>query len=179
MKKLFTNPDYSAFYKVYKLLPMIYAALVLLAGLVFGIVDACMEITEIGDLEAAAVPIWLIIGAVASAIVLWLSSIIVSPTIVRTDAIIEINKKLNPQYCNTDTNSEQPHSYSNTDTNSEQLQTPPATPTPPQKTESEKKDFASLLKNITPAKKRTLIIIFSIALLIGATTFALDMIGVL
>ena len=90
MKKLFLNPDYTPFYRIYKLLPSIFTALTLIGAIVFGIIDACMEVTAIGDLEGAAVVIWLLIGAVAAGITLWISSICIAPTIVRTDATIEI-----------------------------------------------------------------------------------------
>ena len=89
MKKFFDG-IYEKAYGTYKLFPAIIAAIIVFGGFVFGIIDAFEEITDIGDLEILAVFVWLIIGAVAAAILFAFAVILISPTVVRTDAVLEI-----------------------------------------------------------------------------------------
>lgn len=104
MKKLLSlkNRNYTKFYNIYKMIPVICGLLTLVGGLIFGILDAIEEITGIGEAGLFAVIIWSIIGAVGALIVLFIMSITMSPTIVRTDATVGI---LNALKCNNGTSS--------------------------------------------------------------------------
>ena len=90
MKKFFDGV-YSKAYGIYKLWPAIVAGFVVFASFVFGIFDFAEGITDIGDdLEFFAVIVWLVIGAIVAAIFFAVTTIIISPTVVRTDAVLEI-----------------------------------------------------------------------------------------
>ena len=92
MKKLSSlkNLNYTRFYGFYKMIPLIYALIILVGGFLFGIFDAIEEITDIGDTGILAVVIWTMISVIASAIVLCVTALVMSPTIVRTDATVNI-----------------------------------------------------------------------------------------
>ena len=64
MKKI-----YSGAYKIYKILPLISAALTLFFSFVFGIADAAAGITELGDeLDFGAIIVWMLIGGILAVI---------------------------------------------------------------------------------------------------------------
>ncbi len=88
MKK--TNLDYTGFYGIYKKLPFINFIATMVLSLVWGIIDWCEWITEIGELEFGGLIIWLLIGAVVGLINTFFTCIYTSPTIVRTDATVAI-----------------------------------------------------------------------------------------
>ena len=98
------NPDYKKFYSIYKKLPGIVS--IILAVLVFAwsIVDVSVfsysgyyssyyGVMQIESLFLALI-IWWAIGAVLCAATWFFSALFVSATVARTDATIEINKKL-------------------------------------------------------------------------------------
>ena len=88
--------NYKKMYKIYKKLPFINSIITCLLSLVWGIIDGTQWITGIGDnLEGAAIAIWLLIGAVLAVIVMFLTCVTISPVVVRTDAALEINNKIN------------------------------------------------------------------------------------
>ena len=94
MKKR-TFIDYSTYYGIYKILPLIFAVLLIVGGIAFGIVDASAEVTAIGDdLGIFSAFIWALIGIVAAVIVCFLALIVMSPTVIRTDATLEILETL-------------------------------------------------------------------------------------
>ena len=86
--------NYMKYYGIYKKLPLINFISTVVIALVWGIVDAFEYITDIGELEVGAVFIWTLIGAVVGAIVMFFTAVVMSATIVRTDATIEIESKL-------------------------------------------------------------------------------------
>ena len=89
MKKLI--PNYSASYRFYKFLPMIFGGLTIVLGTIFGIVDAFVEVTPLGDdLGISMIPIALIASVVLATIVCFLTTLCIAPTVVRTDATLEI-----------------------------------------------------------------------------------------
>ena len=68
-----------------------------MGGWLFGIIDAAAEVTKLGEqLGFAAFIIWGNVGSLAVPLIFALSVILISPTVVRTDAIIEIRKSLEP-----------------------------------------------------------------------------------
>ena len=82
-------------YNIYKKLPLIYAISCLVAVLAWGIIDACLWITEMAyDLEFFVLGVWLIIGLVSAAIVFFVTKIVIAPTVLRTDAALAIEKSL-------------------------------------------------------------------------------------
>ena len=82
-------------YNTYKKLPLIYAISCLVAVLAWGVIDACLWITEMAyDLEFFVLVVWLIIGVVAAALVFFATKITIAPTVLRTDAVLAIEKSL-------------------------------------------------------------------------------------
>ena len=95
-KEKMTSTNYQKIYETtYKKLPLINAILVMILTLAWAIIDYSACITGIGDLEFfGCFAIWLLIGAVAAGIVAFLTAISISATIVRTDAILQIEKSI-------------------------------------------------------------------------------------
>lgn len=103
-KKAF-NPDYQKLYGIYKKLPSILAIVIMSLVFVWSIVDVSVFQYKpryssgyrygVMELESAflAMLIWWAIGAVVSVSVWFFSALSVSATVVRTDAIIELNNK--------------------------------------------------------------------------------------
>ena len=93
MKKFFDGV-YSKAYRAYRFMPLIIAGVVLLLFLVWGIIDASAGITDFDDIiddgEFFAVILWFLIGTVVAFISFVISVIAISPTVVRTDAALEI-----------------------------------------------------------------------------------------
>ncbi len=87
--------NYEKMYAIYKKLPLINFISTCVLSLIWGIIDACEWITEIGyGLEEGAVFIWVLIGAVVGGIVMFFTCVSISPVILRTDATLEINNKI-------------------------------------------------------------------------------------
>ena len=82
-------------YAIYKKLPLINFIATCVLSLAWGIIDAYEWITGIGELEFGGVVIWLLIGAALGGIVMFFTCVGISPVILRTDATLEINKKIN------------------------------------------------------------------------------------
>ena len=88
--------NYAKMYSIYKKLPLINFITTCALSLVWGIIDALEYITEIGgELEVGGVFIWLLIGAALGGIVMFFTCVAISPVILRTDATLEINNKIN------------------------------------------------------------------------------------
>ena len=88
--------NYEKMYAIYKKLPLINFIATCVLSLVLGIIDACVWITGIGyNLGFGAVFIWLLVGAVLGGIVMFFTCVRISPVIIRTDAALEINNKIN------------------------------------------------------------------------------------
>ena len=87
--------DYKMMYEIYKKLPLINFIATCVFSLVWGIIDVCSYITGIADLEFAGVIVWLLIGITLGGIVMFFTCVGISPVILRTDATLEINKKIN------------------------------------------------------------------------------------
>jgi hypothetical protein len=86
-----TKQDYNKFYNLYRKLPLINFIGIVSASLLFGILDATIGITPMyWDLDAVVVLIWPIIGVLVGGISYFFTMLSISPTIIRTDAIIEI-----------------------------------------------------------------------------------------
>ena len=94
--------NYKKFYSLYRLLPLILAATVFFLMLVWSIVD--ISVFKYGrytvyhgvmQLESAflCLIIWWLIGIVLAAATWFFSALAVSPTIIRTDAVIEMNER--------------------------------------------------------------------------------------
>ena len=86
--------NYKMFYSLYKKVPVYNAILIFIAAFIYGIVDASEEILIGYELGGAAFIIWLLIGAVAGGIVWFFSTLMTAATVVRTDAVLEMNEKL-------------------------------------------------------------------------------------
>ena len=80
-------------YNTYKKLPFIYAIFLLVAAIAWGIVDYCEYITDISYLDFGGLAIWFAIGLVSSAIVFFVTTLCISPTVLRTDAVLKIAEK--------------------------------------------------------------------------------------
>lgn len=91
------NIDYKKAYNIYKKMPLISFISTVVLALAWGILDAIAWITEIVESEFGIVVIWMLIGSVFAFITAFLTSIIVSPTVLRTDAALAIqNSMSNP-----------------------------------------------------------------------------------
>jgi hypothetical protein len=78
-------------YGIFKILPIIAVALTIVFSVFIGIADGIEAYTIIGEeLEMLAVVIWILIGFVSAAINFLITVIIISPTVVRTDATLEM-----------------------------------------------------------------------------------------
>ena len=87
--------NYKKMYEIYKKLPLINFITTCVLSLAWGIIDYCEFITAISDLDFGAIFIWLLIGAAFGGIVMFFTCVAISPTILRTDATLEINNKIN------------------------------------------------------------------------------------
>ena len=92
--------DFKKIYCVYRKLPFISAIISLIPVIVWAITDWCEWITVIGELEFGGFIIWLAIGSVFSVAVYFFTSLVISPTVVRTDAVLRIEKILNNKNSN-------------------------------------------------------------------------------
>ena len=88
------NIDYKKAYNIYKKMPLISFVSTVVLALAWGILDAVEFITGIGELEFGAVVVWLLIGAVFAFIPAFLTSIIISPTVLRTDAALAVQNSI-------------------------------------------------------------------------------------
>ena len=87
------NSVYVGLYGVFQLLPIILAGLFALGGLVFGIVDADGGLV-FSRMGVGAVFLWMLIGVAAGSIVFFFVSIIISPIVVSTDALLELRRAM-------------------------------------------------------------------------------------
>lgn len=99
------KPDYKKYYGTYKKLPGILAILICVLTLIWSIVDLAVFSHEsrygniyygIMELKSLVLTllIWWAIGAVLAVGTWFFSTLAVSATVARTDAIIEINDKI-------------------------------------------------------------------------------------
>ena len=99
-------PNYNRLYAIYKSLPLIVSFIIALAAFVWSIYDVIDNsnwyshyynsgygILEL-DSPVLCVLIWWAIGAAAFFINLFFMSLAISPTVVRTDAVLELNEKI-------------------------------------------------------------------------------------
>ena len=84
---------YFAAYKNFKKLPIIIAIWVSVCAFVWDIADVCAGLTEIGRLGFGGFVLWLLIGGISSALAFWFTAIVISPTILRTDATMFLSRK--------------------------------------------------------------------------------------
>lgn len=107
MKKIINallNPDYVGGYLIYKRLPGVTALMMILASVVWSLIDVTQFSVRRGytyeyGLWGLSDPflcvlIWIVIGFVAALLVWTLLTVIISPTIVRTDAVLEISASI-------------------------------------------------------------------------------------
>lgn len=87
-KKLMKDPNYDKFYRIFKKLPKILAIINIVLFFIAAIVLA-----SIYDMPSLVIGGWLI-GAIFTLIVYFFSVLLVSATVVRTDAVLEINAKV-------------------------------------------------------------------------------------
>ena len=101
-------PDYQNFYNYYRKLPTICSILLGILVFVWSIVDVSLfsytsryygSSYGIMGLDSVAIVlfIWWAIGAVLCVLTYFFMSLAISPTIVQTDAVLEINKKLDKE----------------------------------------------------------------------------------
>ena len=81
--KLLTNVNYKKAYAVYKRLPLINFIVMMVLALAWGIVDACAYIT---DLDIMAILVWPIAGVIPASISAFVTAVVISPVVLRTDA---------------------------------------------------------------------------------------------
>ena len=105
------NPDYKKFYGIYKKLPGILAIIIAALFFIWSIVDLSVFSDDGGfyggyfhspsygimELESPILVllIWWISGAITTACTWFFSVLVVSATVARTDAAIELNQKIN------------------------------------------------------------------------------------
>ncbi len=82
-----TDYKYRSAYKTYKKLPTISFVITFILSFVWAIIDFSEDITGLG-IEGFVT--WSVTGLFLGAIVMWLTTIAISPTVVRTDAICEL-----------------------------------------------------------------------------------------
>ncbi len=100
--------NYKKFYSIYRFLPLILAATILFLMFVWSIVDVAalgthytstygnrVDYYGVMRLKSAflCLIIWWLIGIVLAAATWFFSALAVSPTITRTDAVIEMNER--------------------------------------------------------------------------------------
>ena len=92
--------NYKKFYAIYKKIPIISAVVWALLFFVWSIVDVFVLDYPFGygmmgqDVMFFALIIWWAIGAVTALVSYFASAILISETVLRTDATLEINEKL-------------------------------------------------------------------------------------
>lgn len=87
-KQLMKDPNYNKFYRIFKKLPKILAIINIILFFIAAIVLA-----SIYDMPSLIIVGWLI-GAIYTLIAYFLSVLLVAATVVRTDAVLEINAKV-------------------------------------------------------------------------------------
>lgn len=87
-KHLMKDPDYTKFYRIFKKLPKILAIINIILFFIAAIVLA-----SIYDMPSLIIVGWLI-GAIYTLIAYFFSVLLVAATVVRTDAVLEINAKV-------------------------------------------------------------------------------------
>lgn len=104
-KKLMKDPNYDKFYRIFKKIPKILAIVVAALVFIWSIVDVAVfsysgyyyqPYYGVMHLPSwfLALFIWWIIGAVLALLTYFFSALPVSATVVRTDAVLEINAKV-------------------------------------------------------------------------------------
>lgn len=98
------NPDYNKFYKIYKKLPNILAIIIAVLVFIWSIVDVAVfsregyHDTYYGVMHLPsrflALFIWWLIGVVLAFATYFFAALPVAATVVRTDAVLEINAKV-------------------------------------------------------------------------------------
>ena len=89
--------DYKKLYGIYKKSPLITYIAVVVCSLAWGIIDACCEITAIGyELYVGAAFIWPLIGAVVAFIPAFCTAITMSPIVLQTEALLQLNNGSTP-----------------------------------------------------------------------------------
>ena len=87
------SDSYKDKYEIYKKLPFINAILTIILVLVWAIVDYSECITGIGDMGfLGCFSLWLLFGAAVAGIVGFITMVSISATVVRTDAILQIEE---------------------------------------------------------------------------------------
>ena len=87
------NSVYVGLYGVFQLLPIILAGLFVVGGLWIGIVDAGGGLVFSG-LGVFAIILWMFIGIAVGSIVFFFVSIIISPIVVSTNALLELQRTM-------------------------------------------------------------------------------------
>lgn len=82
--------QYGAFYMIYKKLPIILTVFTIIAAVALSVVNESV--------------VWVFVGIGAALLVWFLTSVIISPTVLRTDAVLEIQTVTQPKTSNTSFN---------------------------------------------------------------------------
>jgi hypothetical protein len=103
----FINPDYKKFYELYKKMPAISSASILIAAILWSFVDTFVNQVDVGmystiyrygilqtDSPIINILIWWIVGAVLAVVTWFFSALAVSATIIRTDEVLAISNKI-------------------------------------------------------------------------------------
>ena len=100
-------PDYQKLYNSYRKLPSICSLILGILVFAWSIVDVSVfgyhsrysDYYGIMELRSAVLVlvIWWAIGAILCVLTYYLTSLSISPTIARTDAVLEINQRLNKE----------------------------------------------------------------------------------
>jgi|GEM_PF-4607229 len=92
MKNFFETPKSFA---IFKKLPTIYAIVTFTIACIVGIIDSIAWFTIIGYLVfEAAFCIWLIIGALGAFLSAFFTSVLIAPTVLRTEETLAISQKI-------------------------------------------------------------------------------------
>lgn len=103
-KKLMKDPNYDKFYRIFKKLPKILAIVVAILVFIWSIVDVAVfsydgyydtyyGVMRLGSCFLVLL-IWWLIGAVSALLTYFFSALPVAATVVRTDAVLELNAKV-------------------------------------------------------------------------------------
>lgn len=103
-KQLMKDPDYTKFYRIFKKLPKILAIIIAALVFIWSIVDVAVfshdgyyntyyGVMRLGSCLLVLL-IWWLIGAVLAFATYFFSALPVSATVVRTDALLELNAKV-------------------------------------------------------------------------------------
>ncbi len=103
-KKLMKDPNYNKFYRIFKKLPNILAIIIAALVFIWSIVDVAVfshegyQYTYYGVMRLKScflvLLIWWLIGAVLAFATYFFAALPVAATVVRTDAVLEINAKV-------------------------------------------------------------------------------------